>query len=151
MAQFANLPEIVIYTESGIEHKAFPIAARSLEHHGGANDEPLLSLVFVQPIIDPLTRQPLNVAGTSHEGDLVHIVHDVPHESHAFTEEQLKAIHQQGVTVQQAYPGGQLPGGRWREVETPVAVSPTPIPVPVAVPQDPPTPDAGEEPPPTVQ
>jgi hypothetical protein len=151
MAQFANLPEIVIYSEFGVEHKAFPIAARELEHHAGENAEPLLSLVFVKPVLDPLTHEPVNVAGTSREGDLVHIVHDVPHESHAFSEDQLKAIAKTGVNTVQAYPGGQMPGGRWRELDTPVAVSPTPIPIPVAVPQDHPTPEAGEEPPPTVQ
>lgn len=124
MSQFGNLPEVVIYTEFGVEHKALVIGARSLEHHDGANEEPLLSLVFVKPVPDPTDpehKRTLQVAGTAREAELVNIVHDVAHESHGFTPEQLDSMHKQGITASQVYPGGQMPGGRWKEIAQPVA------------------------------
>lgn len=115
MAQFPNLPDVVIYTEFGVEHKAFPIGSHELEHHFGEGGEPLLSLVFVKPVIDPVTHEPRRV----HDSELVHIVHDVPHESHNFNPDQLKAMEKSGITAATVYPGGQIPGGRWRELDTP--------------------------------
>lgn len=114
MAKFGNLPEVVKYTEFGKEHFALVIGSRELEHHAGENDEPMLSLVIVKPVLDPTDHKTeLKIAGTSREGDLVTIVHDVPHESHAFSAEQLDAMHKTGITVAQVYPGNAIPGGRW--------------------------------------
>lgn len=131
MSKFGNLPEVVKYTEFGKEHFALVIGSRELEHHTGANDEPMLSLVIVKPVLDPTDHKTvLNIAGTSREGDLVTIVHDVAHESHAFSAEQLDAMHKTGITVSQVYPGNSIPGGRWRGLDevadesVPVAVLP---------------------------
>lgn len=136
MAKFGNLPEVVIYTEFGIEHKALVIGSRELEHHTGENDEQLLNLVIVKPLVtdacancgnrrvfhgkpapahlrvcaefvepEPQTSIDLNT--------LVHIQTDVAHESHTFSAEQIAELANKGLT---AYPGGQLPGGRWRRL-----------------------------------
>lgn len=116
--KFGNLPEVVKYIEFGKEHMAFPIASRDLEHHTGENNEPLLSLVFVKPVLDPLDpekKKTLNLAGTVNESQLVQIRHDVAHESHAFTPEQIQARRDAGFST---YPGNQIPGGRWRELSS---------------------------------
>ncbi len=115
----SSLPEIVKFTEFGREHFALPIGARSLEHHDGANEEPMLSLVIVSPVLDPSDpkhERTLSLAGTSRENDLVRIVHDVAHDSHEFTASQLDAIQKSGVTISQVYPGGKIVGGRWSEL-----------------------------------
>lgn len=139
MAQFRFLPEVVIYSEFGVEHKALVVGSRTVEHHAGENDEPMLNLVIVKPVVlDECVKchfpernhgKPYP-PGASHrpcdsfEGiapvasvnpaEYIHIQTDVPHESHKFTEEQILALQKQGLT---AYPGGALPGGRWREVD----------------------------------
>lgn len=156
MSQFGNLPEVVIFTEFGKEHKALVIGARSIEHHDGANDEPLLNLVIVQPLIadacaDCGNRRvyhgkpaPVHLRvckefvepdpqPTVNLNDLVQIVTDVAHESHEFSADQLIALHKQGLA---AYPGGSYPGGRWREIAEPIASAPAPEPVSAKVPEN---------------
>lgn len=141
MARFGQLPEVVKFIEFGKEHLAFPVASRNLEHHGGVNDEPLLTLVIVKPVVaDECLRchfaaryhgKPF-ASGAQHKPcdkfvapdpkpvtdlkELVHVVGDVPHESHSFTDEQLAALLKQGTSVSEAYPGKNIPGGRWREL-----------------------------------
>lgn len=160
MSQFGNLPEVVIYSEFGIEHKALVIGARSLEHHDGANDEPLLNLVIASPVVDDACANcgnrrafhgkpapahlrvcaqfvPPDPQPTTNLIDLVRIVADVAHESHAFTADQLEAMSKTGVNTQQAYPGGQFPGGRWREIAQPIAAVPAAEPAPVEPPNEP--------------
>lgn len=144
--------EVVKYTEFGRSYNAIVIGQRELEHHTGEDNEPLLNLVIVRPVSldqcqicgcreaqhgkpapanlhvckeftapDPIVAiNPL---------DYVRTVGDVPHESHAFNEEQLKAIAKTGVNVPQSYPGGVMPGGRWSEIlpaDLFPAVEPTP-------------------------
>lgn len=152
MAKFGNLPEVVKYTEFGVEHLALPIGSRELEHHAGENGELLLNLVIVKPLVADACANcgnrrifhgkpapaHLHVCSSFVEPDaqavtdnntLVFIVTDVPHETHAFTEEQLKAIEKTGVNTAQAYPGGAMPGGRWSDISnTPVVVAAVPEP-----------------------
>jgi hypothetical protein len=121
MAKFGNLPVVVIFIEFGREHYALPLGSKSLPHHLGENEEPLLDLVIVQPVLDPLDpehKKALNIVGTSRQGELARIMNDVPHESHAFSDANVAALTQQGITVSAVYPGGQIPGGRWREVSS---------------------------------
>ena len=115
----ANVPAVVKYKHFSEEHLAFPIAARDLEGHKGANDEPLLSLAIVKPVIDPTDpTKTINVSGTSREGELIKIVHDVPHETND---------------------NAALPGGRWVELTVQEAgwlgVAPKAAPEPVAEPE----------------
>lgn len=140
MAAFGKLPEVVIYTEFGIEHKALAIGSRELEHHTGENGEQLLNLVIVKPLVADACANcgnrfavhgkpspaHLRVCAAFEAPEpqavvdlnsLVHIVTDVAHESHKFTAEQLRELATKGLT---AYPGGQLPGGRWREIAEPL-------------------------------
>lgn len=140
MPQFGNLPEVVKYTEFGKEHLAFPIASRDMEHHLGDNSEPLLSLVFVkQPALNECARchfpehahgkpvapeakavpcdtfVPPPRSTVLQPSDFVQIVHDVAHESHGFTDEQIQERRKAGLSD---YPGNQIPGGRWRELSS---------------------------------
>lgn len=155
MAKFGNLPEVVKYTEFGVEHLALPIGSRELEHHTGTDGEPLLNLVIVKPLIADAcgncgnrrafhgkpAPSHLHVCSQFVEPDaqavtdnltLVHIVTDVPHDSHAFTDDQLAAMQKTGITTAQVYPGNQIPGGRWRLLDEPADVAPAPAPEPAA-------------------
>jgi hypothetical protein len=120
MSKFGNLPEVVKYIEFGKEHFAFPIASRDLEHHLGSNNEPLLTLVIAKPPLDP--TDPLRKRLLDHlppgfpVSEAVHVVYDVAHGSHEFGHDSMQALAQQGITVAQVYPGGKIPGGRWREL-----------------------------------
>jgi hypothetical protein len=164
--KFGTLPEVVIYTEFGVQHKALPIGARELEHHTGSNGELLLNLVIVKPLVadscancgnrrvfhgKPAPAH-LRVCAEFVEPDpqtsvdpasLVHIVTDVAHESHVFTDEQIKELAAKGLS---AYPGGQFPGGRWSEID-PIVVD---VSAPAETPDVAPEPPASQEPPPVV-
>lgn len=136
--KFGNLPEVVIYTEFGVEHRALPVGSREIEYHTGENGELLLDLVIVKQLVKdecvnchfpernhgkPFPPGASHVPCGKFEGivpvaavnpsEYVHIVTDVAHESHVFTEDQIKQLAKKGFT---AYPGGQFPGGRWREI-----------------------------------
>lgn len=102
--------DVVIYKEFGQEYPALVVGSRELEHHGGANDEPLINLVFVRSIPDPSDRtKTLAVSGTSRESELIQFRHDIAHESHAFSEEAAKELSDKGLLP----PGGAVPGGRY--------------------------------------
>lgn len=144
--KFGTLPEVVTYTEFGVEHKALVVGGRELEHHTGVNGELLLDLVIVKPVVrdecvnchfpernhgKPFPPGASHVPCAKFEGiapiaavnpsEYVHIVTDVAHESHAFTDEQLKELASKGLT---AYPGGAYPGGRWREIDADTGTNP---------------------------
>lgn len=171
MAKFGNLPEVVVFTEFGVEHKALVIGSRELEHHTGENGEQLLNLVIVKPVVrdecvkchfpernhgKPFPPGASNRPCDSFEGvgvvaavnpsEYVHIATDVAHESHAFTEGQLTKLAAKGLA---AYPGGQLPGGRWREID-PIAVPSAVVAAEPEAPTKEPDPPKSEEPPPVV-
>jgi hypothetical protein len=104
----------VIYVEGGKEYLALVVGTRSLEHHEGENDEPLLNLAFVKEVLDGAGNV-RNVTGTVREPELVQFRHDIAHESHAFSDEAREALTKSG----NMYPGGEIPGGRWREIPEP--------------------------------
>lgn len=146
--------EQVIFTENGKEYFATVLSARALDHHTGANDEPLLQLGFFKEVLDPADPKheaTLNVIGTARQNELVQFRADVAHESHEF-----------GAAAAAVNLTGIYPGGRWREIN-PVALPPV-VPVEggaIAVPGAPkpvdpsasekPPEGGSEEPPPTVQ
>ncbi len=144
----------VIFTENGKEFSATVLSARVLDHHLGADDEPLLQLGFFAELPDPADPQhkaTLNVIGTARQNELVQFRADVAHESHEF-----------GAAAAAAKLTGIYPGGRWREVSANAGGIPTPpvvaveggaIEVPQAerLAEEPKAPEGGsEEPPPTV-
>jgi len=149
MAPFGNLPEVVIYTEFGVEHKALVIGARELEHHAGENNEPLLHLVIVKPMVADACANcsnrrvfhgkpapaHLRVCGQFVEpdpqpvtdlGSLVQVVPDVAHESHKFSDDQIQALAKQGIVVPLS---GRFTGGRWREADAGGIPIPNVVPV----------------------
>jgi len=104
----------VIFIENGKEFSATVLSARVLDHHLGANDEPLLQLGFFSPVLAPDGKSELNVIGTARQNELVQFRADVAHESHEF-----------GAAAAEAKLTGIYPGGRWREagaVEVPATV-----------------------------
>lgn len=102
----------VIYLEGGKEYVALVVGERSLKHHHGANNEPLLNLIFVKEVRDG-AGEVRKVTGTVREGELVQSRHDIAHKSHSFSEEAAREMTDNG----SMYPGGSIPGGRWREVD----------------------------------
>jgi hypothetical protein len=104
----------VIYVEGGKQYLALVVGQRSLEHHEGENGEPLLNLAFVKEVLDGAGNV-RNVTGTVRENELVQFRHDVAHDSHAFSDEAREALTKSG----HMYPGGEIPGGRWREIPEP--------------------------------
>ena len=146
-----NFGDVVKYTEFGRSYKALVVGLVSIPFHEGANDEPSLNLVIVKQIVPDACANcgnqrarhgkpnpsNLHVCGTFVEPDpvqtanpldFVHAIGDVAHESHVFTKEELEALNKNGVTVSQAYPGGQIPGGRWSELDEPASVPQAPEP-----------------------
>lgn len=113
-----NFGDQVIFTENNKQFKATVLSARVLDHHLGANDEPLLQLGFFAPVLAPDGKTEVNVIGTARQNELVQFRADVAHESHEF-----------GAAAAEAKLAGIYPGGRWRE-----AVEPdTPLFVPAVV------------------
>ncbi len=116
-----SVPAIVKYVEFDKEFFALPIGAKAMPHHLGENDEPLLDLVIVQPVLDPLDpkhEKTISLVGTSRQLENVRIVNDVPHDSHAFSDASLNDLQKQGISTGVAYPGNRIPGGRWFEVSS---------------------------------
>jgi hypothetical protein len=95
----------VIYTENGKEFSATVLSVRALDHHLGANDEPLLQLGFFAPVLAADHKSEVSVIGTARQLELVQFRADVAHESHEF-----------GAAAAEAKLTGIYPGGRWREV-----------------------------------
>jgi hypothetical protein len=103
----------VVYVQGDAKFLALVIGSRSLEHHLGEDDEPMLHLVFVQKQKDAFGKDIEPTVGGIGEMNLVRVEHDVPHFSHEFSDEQKEAIQKSGVTFDAVYPGGKIPGGRW--------------------------------------
>lgn len=125
----------VIYTENGTDYVATVLATRELDHHAGADGQPLLQIGFfalptinrgipapgatiaAAPDPDSVVR---TVLGTSRQNDLVQFRADVAHQSHAFGPE----AHADAATKRQILPT-IFTGGRWREInEAPHALNP---------------------------
>lgn len=105
--------DAVVYIENGVEFNATVLGVRVLDHHTGANDEPLLHLGFFKEAFGQVIgkdesgeeiKRPL--VGTQNQGDLVQFRLDVAHDSHEFNDEVKKNLN---TTT--------YPGGRWKEVE----------------------------------
>ena len=92
----------VLYLENGKTYNATVLGVRVLEHHSGADGEPLLHLAYFVDVP--------GVLGTSRQSELVNYRVDVAHASHAYTDEHRLAAKEKGMT----YPG-TYGGGRWTE------------------------------------
>lgn len=125
----------VIYTENGTDYLATVMATRELDHHAGADGQPLLHIGFfalptinrgipapgatvaAAPDPDSVVR---TVLGTSRQNELVQFRPDVAHQSHAFGPD----AHADAAIKRQILPA-ILSGGRWREInEAPHVLTP---------------------------
>lgn len=91
----------VIYEEGGKQFNALVIGERTIADHLGADDEPLLSLIFAKERLDSFGN-PLPLHGTGQQSELVQFRVDVAHLSHEYNEDQ-----------QRKYSRKSYDGGRW--------------------------------------
>lgn len=105
MPPIVKINDVVLYAEKegDLWMSALVMGTRDLVDHRGEDDEPLLSLVFVREILDPISQLPKDVHGTGVQGDMLQVRNDVAHISHRWNEDQ-----------QLKYGKKLFEGGRWQ-------------------------------------
>lgn len=134
--------DLIVYIEGTdpktgqpFEYNALVLGDRHVADHGGAADEPVVTLAFVKERLDQFGN-PLPLHGTGQTSELIQVRLDVAHVSHAYTDDQ-KAKYERS-----AYDGG-----RWREFADEGAPTPQAAPepsVPVQAPAEPEPPAADD-------